>query len=49
MVYCANTCMRELYCTMRREFGELRYLGLLSVVLTYQTDLETVTKVVIDD
>ena len=47
-VYRATFCMGELYCPMRREFVELRYLGLLSVVLPYQADLETVTKVVID-
>ena len=47
--YCANPCMRELQCTMRREYGELIYLGLLYVVLPYQAYLETVTKVVIDD
>ena len=32
---------------MRREFGELIYLGLFYVVIPYQSDLETVTKVVI--
>ena len=48
-VYCANPCTRELYCTMRRELGEIIYLGLLYVVLPYQVDLKTVTKVVIDD
>ena len=46
--YWANPCMRELYCPMRRGFGELRYVGLFSVVLPYQADLETVTKMVID-
>ena len=32
---------------MRREFGELVYLGLFYVVIPYQSDLETVTQVVI--
>ena len=48
-VYRTNPCMRELYCTMRRELGELRYIGLLSVVLPYQADIKTMTKVIIDD
>ena len=47
--YRDNPCMRELYCTMRRKFGELIYLGILYVVLPHQADLENVTKVVIDD
>ena len=48
-VYRANPCMIELYCKMRRKLGEIRYISLLSVVLPYQDDLETATKVVIDD
>ena len=49
MGYCANPCMRELYCTMLRELRELVYLGLLSVVLPHQADIKIVTKVVIDN
>ena len=41
--------MREFHCPMCRGFGELIYIGLLSVVLPYQSYLETVRNVVIDD